>query len=157
MTIHVRNITRQFGAFKALDDVSLDIEHGELVALLGPSGSGKTTLLRIIAGLETPDAGQVVLDGEEATEVDVALDSHRDAVERYAERGGEGPVGDLLAGAECGKDQFHRRRAGVAAADAVRLVDRQRVIANADRRAETVSQPRGGNEGALRGLRFTAE
>jgi len=67
MTIHVRNITRQFGSFKALDNVSLDINHGELVALLGPSGSGKTTLLRIIAGLDTPDAGQVVLDGAEAT------------------------------------------------------------------------------------------
>ena len=68
MSIHVRNITRQFArGFKALDDVSLDIAHGELVALLGPSGSGKTTLLRIIAGLDTPDAGQVVLDGEEAT------------------------------------------------------------------------------------------
>ena len=68
MSIHVRNITRRFGNnFKALDDVSLDIGHGELVALLGPSGSGKTTLLRIIAGLDTPDAGQVVLDGEEAT------------------------------------------------------------------------------------------
>jgi sulfate transport system ATP-binding protein len=68
MSIHVRNITRRFGSlFKALDDVSLDIGHGELVALLGPSGSGKTTLLRIIAGLDTPDSGQVVLDGEEAT------------------------------------------------------------------------------------------
>jgi sulfate/thiosulfate transport system ATP-binding protein len=67
MSIHVRNITRKFGQFAALDNVSLDIHHGELVALLGPSGSGKTTLLRIIAGLDAPDEGSVVLDGEEAT------------------------------------------------------------------------------------------
>ena len=57
MGVEARNITKSFGSFKALDDVTLRVEAGELVALLGPSGSGKTTLLRIIAGLEKPDEG----------------------------------------------------------------------------------------------------
>jgi sulfate transport system ATP-binding protein len=63
MNIHVRHLTKTFGAFTALDRVSLEIPSGGLTALLGPSGSGKTTLLRIIAGLERPDAGQVEFDG----------------------------------------------------------------------------------------------
>ena len=71
MSIEVRNLSKQFGNFRALNDVSLHIETGELVALLGPSGCGKTSLLRIIAGLETPDAGSVWFSGAEATDVDV--------------------------------------------------------------------------------------
>jgi len=67
MSIAVDHISKRFGAFVALDDVSLRIETGELVALLGPSGGGKTTLLRIIAGLETPDSGTVLLHDEDAT------------------------------------------------------------------------------------------
>jgi len=67
MSIEVKNINKRFGNFVALDDVSLSFPAGELTALLGPSGCGKTTLLRIIAGLEQPDAGQVYLDGEDAS------------------------------------------------------------------------------------------
>jgi sulfate transport system ATP-binding protein len=68
MSIEVRNLSKTFGTYAALHDVSLTVSAGELVALLGPSGSGKTTLLRVIAGLEAPDAGTVHFDGDDATE-----------------------------------------------------------------------------------------
>jgi len=71
MSIEIRNISKQFGDFQALRDVSLDIQSGELIALLGPSGCGKTTLLRIIAGLETPDVGSIHFSGEDTTDVHV--------------------------------------------------------------------------------------
>ena len=71
MSIEVRNISKNFNAFRALDNINLDIRSGELVALLGPSGCGKTTLLRIIAGLETPDAGNIVFHGEDVSGHDV--------------------------------------------------------------------------------------
>ena len=62
MQIEIRNLTKRFGSFTAIDDVSLSVPSGGLVALLGPSGCGKTTLLRVIAGLETPDEGTVLFD-----------------------------------------------------------------------------------------------
>jgi sulfate transport system ATP-binding protein len=67
MSVDLKNISKSFGPFAALSDLSLRIESGELLALLGPSGSGKTTLLRIIAGLDAPDVGTVLLHGEDVT------------------------------------------------------------------------------------------
>ena len=74
MSIEVQDIRKTFGRFTALDGVSLDFPTGQLIALLGPSGCGKTTLLRIIAGLEWPDTGRVLFEGQDA--------SHRDVRER---------------------------------------------------------------------------
>jgi sulfate transport system ATP-binding protein len=67
MSIDIREVTKRFGSFTALDEVSLRVESGGLVALLGPSGSGKTTLLRVIAGLEAPERGAILFDGQDAT------------------------------------------------------------------------------------------
>ncbi len=67
MSISARNISKNFGEFKALDDISLEVPAGSLTALLGPSGSGKSTLLRVIAGLETPDTGSVFIDDQNVT------------------------------------------------------------------------------------------
>ena len=67
--ISAANITKRYGDFAALDDVSVAVEPGSLTALLGPSGSGKSTLLRVIAGLESPDAGTVILEGRDVTGV----------------------------------------------------------------------------------------
>ncbi len=63
--LEIKNVTRRFGDFVAVDDVSLNIEAGEFFTLLGPSGCGKTTLLRMIAGFDLPDAGQILLDGKD--------------------------------------------------------------------------------------------
>src|SRR5579884_744079 len=68
MSIEARNITKRFGSFTALDNVTLEVGAGTLTALVGPSGSGKTTLLRIIAGLELPDSGSIYFHGEDATD-----------------------------------------------------------------------------------------
>ncbi|HEX4363468.1 MAG TPA: sulfate ABC transporter ATP-binding protein [Solirubrobacteraceae bacterium] len=67
MAIDVRNVSKSFNGFQALEDVSLSVPDGSLTALLGPSGGGKSTLLRVIAGLETPDSGEVLFSGEAVT------------------------------------------------------------------------------------------
>jgi sulfate transport system ATP-binding protein len=69
MRIEVNDISKHFGDFTALQDVSLEVPEGSLTALLGPSGSGKSTLLRIIAGLEVPDTGAVMIDGADVSHV----------------------------------------------------------------------------------------
>ena len=65
MSIRIEHIVKRFGDFTALSDISLEIQTGELIALLGPSGSGKTTLLRIISGLEMAEEGRVLIDGKD--------------------------------------------------------------------------------------------
>jgi sulfate/thiosulfate transport system ATP-binding protein len=86
MSVEVRNVTKSFGRFTALDHVSLKVESGELVALLGPSGSGKTTLLRIIAGLEFPDPGsaEVWFHGQEVTRLPASRRQAGFAFQHYA-------------------------------------------------------------------------
>ena len=80
MSIALRGVTKQFGEYAAVENIDLDVATGALMALLGPSGSGKTTLLRIIGGLETPDEGQVLFDGQ-----DLGVAECRDAL-RLRER-----------------------------------------------------------------------
>ena len=67
MAIVAQSVTKRFGEFTALEDVSIEVAAGSLTALLGPSGGGKSTLLRVIAGLERPDAGRVLIEGEDMT------------------------------------------------------------------------------------------
>ena len=87
MSVEVKNVTKKFGSFTALDSVSLKVESGELVALLGPSGSGKTTLLRTIAGLEFPDntgEAQVLFYGEDVTSIPASERKAGFAFQHYA-------------------------------------------------------------------------
>jgi spermidine/putrescine transport system ATP-binding protein len=68
-TLRFENVTKRFGSFTAVDDVTLEIEHGKTFSLLGPSGCGKTTLLRMAAGFEAPDQGRILLDGHDITDL----------------------------------------------------------------------------------------
>lgn len=65
--LQISNLTKRFGDAKAVDDITLDVERGSVLALLGPSGSGKTTTLRLLAGFEQPDSGRILVDGKDVT------------------------------------------------------------------------------------------
>ena len=80
----IRGVTRRFGPVIAVDDVSLDIPPGEFVSLLGPSGCGKTTLLRIVAGLDTPDVGRILVDGTDITRLPPERRPFNMVFQRYA-------------------------------------------------------------------------
>ncbi|ELR99166.1 sulfate/molybdate ABC transporter ATP-binding protein [Gloeocapsa sp. PCC 73106] len=71
MSIFVHNVSKKFGNFQALSEINLQVEERKLVAILGPSGSGKSTLLRMIAGLEIPDQGKIMINGRDATHLDI--------------------------------------------------------------------------------------
>lgn len=70
MYVELKNINKRFGDYKASDNVSFRIEQGKLIGLLGPSGSGKTTILRMIAGLETPDEGDIIINGVKVNDIE---------------------------------------------------------------------------------------
>ena len=72
MYVELKNINKTFNDYKASDNVSFSIEKGKLVALLGPSGSGKTTILRMIAGLENPDSGDILIDGKRVNDIEAS-------------------------------------------------------------------------------------
>lgn len=69
MYVELKNINKNFGDYKASDNVNFGVEKGKLIGLLGPSGSGKTTILRMIAGLETPDSGDIIIDGVRVNDI----------------------------------------------------------------------------------------
>ena len=77
MYVEMKNIYKKYGDFLASDNVSFGVEKGKLVALLGPSGSGKTTLLRMIAGLETPNSGDIYIDGKRVNDIPACEERHR--------------------------------------------------------------------------------
>ena len=75
MSISLEHVTKRYGDIAVVDDVTLEIPHGSLTAVLGPSGSGKSTLLKLISGLERLDTGRVIIDGDDVTDIDPR---HRD-------------------------------------------------------------------------------
>ena len=84
MTLTIQSVSKRFGPITALEDVSLEAADGEFLTVLGPSGSGKTTLLRVLAGLERPERGRVLLDGGDLGQFDPAGDRDLSSCQRRA-------------------------------------------------------------------------
>ena len=82
--IEIRGVTKRFGNFTAVDNVSLSVRAGEFITLLGPSGCGKTTLLRLLAGFETPDGGSILLDGADVSHLPPYRRSVNQVFQSYA-------------------------------------------------------------------------
>ena len=112
MAITARNVTKRFGDFVALEDVSVDVPSGSLTALLGPSGGGKSTLLRIIAGLEQPDSGMVEIAGSDATRLPPQRRNVGFVFQHYAAFKHMSVYGNVAFGLEirkCPKEEIRRK------------------------------------------------
>ena len=122
MFLQIKNITKIFDKQTALNNVSADIEKGELVCILGPSGCGKTTLLRIIAGLETPTSGQIFIAGEEATFLPPSKRNYGIVFQSYALFPNMTVIGNIMFGLKqkksLSKDEMYDK-----ACQALRMVD----------------------------------
>ena len=125
--LSVQRVSRRVGAVTAVDDVSFDVDAGRTVALLGPSGCGKTTLLRIIAGLERPDAGSVVIDGATVTGPGQSLRPERRNIGYVAQEGALFPHLTVAGNIEFALDRA-QRRAGTRLPELLDLVSLDRVV-----------------------------
>jgi iron(III) transport system ATP-binding protein len=120
--LEIRNITKKFERQAALNEVSIDIEHGELVCILGPSGCGKTTLLRIVAGLETADSGSVYMDGRDFTHLPASRRNFGIVFQSYALFPNMTVIGNILFGLRQ-KKNMSRDEIQLRAVEVLRLVD----------------------------------
>src|SRR5437762_3854600 len=120
--LRIASVTKRFGGFTAIDDLSLDINAGEFFALLGPSGCGKTTLLRMLAGLESPDSGQILLDGVDISHVP----PHRRPVNMMFQRYALFPHLDVAGNIAFGlkQERMERRRRNAQVGEMLALVQK---------------------------------
>jgi iron(III) transport system ATP-binding protein len=138
VTLAIRGVVKRFGALTALDAVDLDIEQGELVCFLGPSGCGKTTLLRVIAGLETADAGAVLLDGADLIATPARLRNFGVVFQSYSLFPNRDAGENIAYGLECRRWAKDRIRA--------RVAEMLQLIGLADHAGKLPSQLSGGQQ-----------